>query len=259
MKARAFGFQTVAGRPLGQRRTPPWTLSVRRHGRSRGAAARRTSAATKRGGWRRPCRWHRACRRSRPRSRPRWTRGRVIRTCRPPSVTIPSSLPWRSALRAGSWRPVAREGLDLVLRHRLDDLQPRTHDERQQALFALACELTPGDTHGIGEHERRLLRSSARVLPRPLRRRATSGPSAPGPDLVVLPVDGPLPDRTPDTYQVARIRQGTVTSTSTLGGPRRSAAGRRTPRPRLLPTGPGRGLRSRSPRARDGCPTPDLS
>jgi hypothetical protein len=79
------------------------------------------------------------------------TRGRRTRTRRPPRVTRPGSLPWRTAARSGLWRPLGPTSrATLVGEHGLQHLQAGPHGQGEQSLAGGAGQLGDGDGHLLG-------------------------------------------------------------------------------------------------------------
>ena len=122
------------------------------------------------------------------------SRGRRIWTWRPPRVTSPASLPWRTGDAVGVVAaPLAGEGGGLGVEDHVEHLEPGADDEGEQALLELAGQLGDGDGDGVGQRDGRLRALAERVGPGLLRGRAPSARRGSWSDSSSS--DGPLLDR----------------------------------------------------------------
>ena len=151
-------------------RRPPTCSSTARRPRCRRRPARRSarSGASKRrrASARAPRRSADRARRSAGRSQAATSpspsaaraRGRSIGTRRPPSVTSPSSWPWRTAVRSGSCLPfgptTSSTSASMIS---CSTPEPDADAQRQQALLRGAGQLAQRLLHPLGQRARRLL------------------------------------------------------------------------------------------------------
>ena len=149
------------------------------------------------------------------------TRGRSTSTRRPPSVTSPSSWPWRTAVRSGFVLALRADDIvDLLLHQLAQHAEPDTDAEREQPLLRCPNELRPTPParapgarphHGSPAATGTLL--SRRFLLRSLAdRRARSQPERTRPEgppsLKVLRAPGQPPRRTAQSRSVHQRTMG---------------------------------------------------
>ena len=82
------------------------------------------------------------------------TRGRRTGTRRPPNVTEPASVPWRTAMRFGSWRPFGpANAITSLVHQRVHHLQAGADRECQQPFSHRAGQARPSRRSPRRHHE----------------------------------------------------------------------------------------------------------
>jgi hypothetical protein len=139
------------------------------------------------------------------------TRGRSIRTRRPPRVTLPGWVPCRTAARSGSWRPLGPTSRSTSASSRLPSTpRPVPTASARRALAGGAGQLGQGDGDLLGQDQLSVGgHGRLRMLGH-----------------VAVP-SGRAAWRLPDTYHTAGIRQGPPPQV--LRGPGQPRACGRTP------------------------------